>query len=191
MRHFRPGHPPGHRRKCRSGRTPTSSGGIIRRAGTSLCWTKKLVENAGRVGEEAVALLSAPQCPSFDATTVILDSSQVALQIHESCGHPIELDRVLGTEAAFAGTSFLTPDKLGRFRYGSEVVNITADATISGGLGTFGFDDEGVEAQKTDIVKNGSLSVTSPPRDGPSVGLWDPRMGPCARTVGTACRSSA
>ncbi len=116
---------------------------------------QKLAENAQRVGEEAVALLTADQCPSYDAMTVILDSSQVALQIHESCGHPIELDRVLGTEAAFAGTSFLTPEKLGQFRYGSEVINITADATLPGGLGTFGFDDEGVPAQKTDIVKNG------------------------------------
>lgn len=116
---------------------------------------QKLAENAQRVGEEAVALLTAEQCPSYDAMTVILDSSQVALQIHESCGHPIELDRVLGTEAAFAGTSFLTPEKLGKFHYGSEVINITADATIPGGLGTFGFDDEGVPAQRTDIVKNG------------------------------------
>ncbi|MBI4786102.1 MAG: TldD/PmbA family protein [Chloroflexi bacterium] len=116
---------------------------------------QKLAENAARVGEEAVALLTADQCPSYDAATIILDSSQLALQVHESCGHPIELDRVLGSEAAFAGTSFLTPDKLGHFRYGSDVVNITADATTPYGLGTFGFDDEGVGAQKTDIVKNG------------------------------------
>jgi TldD protein len=87
--------------------------------------------------------------------TIILDGSQVALQVHESCGHPIELDRVLGSEAAFAGTSFLTPEKLGNYRYGSDAINITADATIPGGLGTFGYDDEGVPAQKTDIVKNG------------------------------------
>lgn len=110
--------------------------------------------NALRVAEEAAALLRAkPMQPGV--TTVILDGSQVALQIHESCGHPIELDRVLGTEAAFAGTSFLTTDKLGRLRYGSEHVNITADATIPGGLGTFGFDDEGVPAQSTPIVRNG------------------------------------
>ena len=63
---------------------------------------------------------------------MILDGSQVALQVHESCGHAIELDRVLGMEAAFAGTSFLTPDKLGSFRYGSDLVNITADATHAG-----------------------------------------------------------
>jgi TldD protein len=116
---------------------------------------QNLAENARRVAEEAVALLSADPCPSYDAMTIILDGSQLALQVHESCGHPIELDRVLGTEAAFAGTSFLTPDKLNNFRYGSEFVNITADATIPGGLGTFGWDDEGVPAQKTDIVKAG------------------------------------
>ncbi len=134
---------------------PNSVGRHQQTRGYEFILDQQLVENAGRVAEEAVALLKADQCPSYDATTLILDSSQVALQIHESCGHPIELDRVLGAEAAFAGTSFLTPDKLGNFRYGSDVVNITADATIPGGLGTFGFDDEGVPAQRTDVVKNG------------------------------------
>ena len=134
---------------------PNSVGRHQQTRGYEFILEQRLAENAGRVAEEAVALLSADQCPSYDATTVILDSSQVALQVHESCGHPIELDRVLGTEAAFAGTSFLTPDKLGKFQYGSQFVNITADATIPNGLGTFGFDDEGVPAQKTDIVKNG------------------------------------
>jgi len=110
--------------------------------------------NAQRTAEQAVALLSARQCPG-GVTTVILDGTQVALQIHESCGHPIELDRVFGTEAAYAGTSFLTTDKLGGFRYGSEHVNITADATLPGGLGTFGYDDEGVPAQRTPIVREG------------------------------------
>ena len=110
--------------------------------------------NAYRVGEEAVELLSAKQCPP-GVTTLIIEGSQLALQVHESCGHPIELDRVFGTEAAFAGTSFLTPDKLGEFTYGSELVNINADATMATGLGTFGWDDEGVPAQNVDIVKNG------------------------------------
>jgi TldD protein len=113
-----------------------------------------LAGNAGRIAEEAAALLRAKPCPP-GVTTVILDGSQVALQVHESCGHAIELDRVLGTEAAFAGTSFLTTDKLGGFRYGSDVVNLTADATIPGGLGSFGWDDEGVPAQQTPIVRNG------------------------------------
>ncbi len=112
--------------------------------------------NAGRIAEEASALLTAKPCPP-GVTTVVLDGSQVGLQIHESCGHAIELDRVLGTEAAFAGTSFLTTEKLGNFRYGSDVVNLTADATIPGGLGTFGFDDEGVPAQQVPVVRNGNF----------------------------------
>ena len=87
--------------------------------------------------------------------TVIIDSSQVALQVHESCGHPIELDRVLGMEASFAGTSFLTLDKLDRLQYGSPLVNIDADATAPGGLGTFAYDDEGVPAQNVPIVSAG------------------------------------
>lgn len=110
--------------------------------------------NAERVAEEAAALLRA-KTMAPGTTTVILDGSQVALQIHESCGHPIELDRVLGTEAAFAGMSFLTTDKLGSFMYGSPQVSMTADATIPGGLGTFGFDDEGIPAQSTPIVRDG------------------------------------
>ncbi len=134
---------------------PNSVGRHQQTRGYEFVLDQKLVEHAPRVGEEAVALLSADPCPSYDATTLILDSSQMALQIHESCGHPIELDRVLGTEAAFAGTSFLTPEKLGNFRYGSEFVNLSADATVPGGLGTFGYDDEGVAAQNTAIVRNG------------------------------------
>jgi TldD protein len=113
-----------------------------------------LEENASRTAEEAIKLLTATPCPD-DVTTVILDSSQAALQVHESCGHPIELDRVFGTEASYAGTSFLTLDKRGSYRYGSEHVTIAADATVPGALGTFGFDDEGVPAQRTIIVDQG------------------------------------
>jgi len=112
--------------------------------------------NAERVASEAVALLTADPCPSGTGD-IILSGEQVALQIHESCGHPIELDRVYGTEAAYAGTSFLTTEKLNNFRYGSEVVNITADSERPNGLGTFGWDDEGVPAQSTPIVKEGEF----------------------------------
>lgn len=103
-----------------------------------------------------MALLDAPLCPSA-GTTLILDSSQLALQIHESCGYAIELDCVLGMEAGFAGTSFLTTDKLGNFRYGSELVNVTADPTAPTGLGTFGFDDESIAAAPTPFVRQGVL----------------------------------
>ena len=113
-----------------------------------------LPEKAEKSGEEAIALLTAKNCPSM-ITDVIIGGSQLALQIHESCGHPTELDRVLGTEASYAGTSFLTPEKLGKFRYGSNVVTIVADATAPRGLGTFGYDDEGVPAQKVYLVKEG------------------------------------
>ena len=133
---------------------PNSFGGDQATAGYEFIERNDLVGNAQRVGEEAVALLSAPQCPSA-VTTLILDGSQLALQIHESCGHPIELDRVFGTEAAYAGTSFLTPDKYGSFRYGSDLVHITADSITPGGLGTFGYDDEGVPARQVDIVRDG------------------------------------
>ncbi|MEJ2211021.1 MAG: TldD/PmbA family protein [Anaerolineae bacterium] len=133
---------------------PNSFGRDQRSEGWEAILAMDLPGNAHRIGEEAVALLSADQCPS-GVTTIILGATQLALQVHESCGHPIELDRVFGTEASYAGTSFLTPDKYGNFRYGSDVVNLTADATIPGGLGTFGWDDEGVPAQRVPIVREG------------------------------------
>jgi len=135
---------------------PNSFGGQWQNKGYELIAELKLIENARRIGEEAVALHSADQCPEgvFD---IILDSSQLGLQIHESVGHPIELDRVLGMEANFAGTSFLTLDKLRTLRYGSELVNVVADARQEHGpgLGTFGYDDEGVAAQCTPIITRG------------------------------------
>src|SRR4029434_9883785 len=115
------------------------------------------VGNAERVAEEAVQLLFADVCPSKE-TTLILGSSQLALQIHESCGQPTELDRVYGTEAAFAGRSFLPTDKRNNFRDGSEIVNLTADSIRATGLGTFGWDDEGVPASSTPLVKNGEFT---------------------------------
>lgn len=124
------------------------------KAGWEVVRDMGLVENAGRTAEEAVALLQADDCPET-TTTVILDSSQVALQLHESCGHAIELDRALGQEAGFVGTSFLKPEMRGSFRYGSELVSITMDSTYPGGLGTYGWDDEGVPAQQTPIVRDG------------------------------------
>ncbi|MCH8989507.1 MAG: TldD/PmbA family protein [Chloroflexi bacterium] len=113
-----------------------------------------LAGNAERTATEAVALLSAEHCPT-GVTTLIVGSSQLGLQIHESCGHAVELDRVLGSEAAYAGTSFLTTDKLNNFQYGSEQVNITADSIRLPGLGSYGWDDEGVPAQSTPVVQSG------------------------------------
>lgn len=133
---------------------PNSFRGDWGTGGYELIERMDLLGNAERVREEAVALLTAPPCPS-GRRDIILDSSQVALQVHESCGHPTELDRVLGTEISLAGGSFLTLDKLGSFRYGSDIVTIVGDATAPGGLGTFGYDDEGIPAQRFDIVRDG------------------------------------
>ena len=135
---------------------PNSFGGQYQLKGYELVEELQLVENARRVAEEAVALHRAEQCPQ-GKRTLILGSSQLALQIHESIGHPIELDRVLGMEANYAGMSFLTLDKLRNLKYGSEIVNVVADARQEHGpgLGTFGYDDEGVPAQRADIIKDG------------------------------------
>lgn len=121
-------------------------------------WIESLAlqSHAERIAEEAVQLLSAKSCPS-KVTTLILDGSQLALQIHESIGHPIELDRVLGTEASYAGTSFVRPEMVGSFKYGAEIVNVVADATHPGGLGTFGYDDEGIQARRVPIISQGIL----------------------------------
>jgi len=133
---------------------PNSAGGDCGSLGYELVLDLDLADHAERIASEACALLSAKQCPSLD-TTLILDSSQLTLQVHESCGHPIELDRVFGQEASYAGTSFLTPEKQGTFRYGSEQVNIVADATLPGGLGSFGYDDEGVPGQRISVIDEG------------------------------------
>ena len=133
---------------------PGALGGQWASEGYEMVERIDLPGNAERIATEAVALLDAPICPP-GVRTVVLDSSQVALQIHESCGHPTELDRALGMEASFAGTSFMTPDKLNNLKYGSDLVTIVADATLPNGLGSFGFDDEGVPAQRFDIIRDG------------------------------------
>jgi TldD protein len=150
---------------------PSSLDGFHAAGGWEVVEAMDLKAGAEAIGPQAVGLLSAPPCP-HERLPIIIDSSQMALQIHESCGHPIELDRVFGAEASYAGTSFLTPDKLGAFRYGSSLVNITADATIPGALGTFGWDDEGVPAQRVFIVKDGIFSGYLSSREtAPRVGM--------------------
>jgi TldD protein len=135
---------------------PTSFGGQYQSRGYELVEELDLLGNAPRVAEEAVALHQCEQCPA-GVRDIILGSAQLALQIHESIGHPIELDRVLGDEANYAGMSFLTLEKLGTLKYASDIVNVVADATAAHGpgLGTFAYDDEGVPAQSTPIIKNG------------------------------------
>jgi TldD protein len=135
---------------------PSAHGGSSAQAGWEYVEGLELDREAPRVGEEAAALLSADPCPA-GVTTIVIDSEQMVLQVHESVGHPTELDRVYGTEAAYAGTSFLKPGDLGSLRYGSELMNVTADSTTPGGLGTFAYDDEGVPAGREPIVQEGVL----------------------------------
>jgi TldD protein len=133
---------------------PNPFGGDFQAAGWEFIEQLDLARRGRQVREEALALLAAPKAPAgrFD---LIIGSSQLALQVHESCGHPTELDRAMGLEISLAGGSFLQPEMLGRFRYGSELVNIVADATLPGAIGSFGFDDDGVPAQRFHLVEKG------------------------------------
>jgi TldD protein len=156
---------------------PNSFGGQHMLQGYELVESLDLVGHAPRIAEECVALHSAAQCPE-GRKTIILDSSQLGLQIHESIGHPIELDRVLGMEANFAGMSFLTTEKLRKLKYGSDIVNVVADARLAHGpgLGTFAYDDEGVPAQCTPIITNGLFTGYLTSREtAPAIG--DKRSG--------------
>ena len=133
---------------------PNSFRGHVKANGYEHIRTLGLVEEAEQTGTLAVELLSAPECPT-EITTLILDSGQMELQVHESIGHAVELDRVLGMEEAYAGSSFVRPEDRGSLRYASPLVSITADASLPGGLGSFGWDDEGVPAQRTPIIVDG------------------------------------
>ncbi len=136
---------------------PSANVGSSSQAGWEYVESLGLEREAPRVAEQAAALLRAEACPA-GVTTVVLDAEQVALQVHESVGHPTELDRIYGTEASYAGTSFLKPADLGSLRYGSDLMHISADPTTQGGLGTFGFDDEGVQAERQLVVEAGLLT---------------------------------
>jgi len=135
---------------------PNSFGGDFATSGYEFVEAMNFMDHVDRLRDEAVALLSAAPCPDT-TTTVIIGAPQMALQVHESCGHPTELDRVLGTEISLAGGSFMTVDKLNKLKYGSDIVNIVADATVPGGLGSFGYDDEGVKAQRNWLIKGGKF----------------------------------
>ncbi|HET7831249.1 MAG TPA: TldD/PmbA family protein [Candidatus Limnocylindrales bacterium] len=135
-------------------RSYPDNGGLWASAGYEHVRAMDLAGNAERIANEARELIAAPPLPA-GVRTIVLHPSQLYMQVHESCGHPTELDRAFGTEASYAGTSFLTPDMLGSFRYGSELCDIVADATVPGGLGSFGWDDEGVVAQQVPIIKEG------------------------------------
>jgi TldD protein len=133
---------------------PNPFGGDFQAEGWEFIERLDLKTKGLTVRDEALALLVAPKAPAgrFD---LIVGSSQLALQVHESCGHPTELDRALGLEISLAGGSFLQPKMLGAFRYGSDLVNIVADATIPGSIGSFAFDDDGVPAQRFHLIRDG------------------------------------
>lgn len=133
---------------------PGFPGSEALQAGYEVIAETGLAEAAPRLRAEAIELLDAPQCPE-GKRDLILASNQMALQVHESCGHPTELDRALGAEISLAGGSFLQPADLGKLQYGSGLVTITADAVASRGLGTFGWDDEGTPARTSPLVKDG------------------------------------
>lgn len=143
---------------------PNSARGNYATAGYEFVRDLQLVENSARVAREAVALLTAEECPSgyFD---LVIDPSQLTLQIHESVGHPLELDRILGYEAGYAGTSFVSTDMLGKFHYGSEFITIIGDAACPRGLGSFGYDDDGIAAQRIPLITNGVIENVLTSRD--------------------------
>jgi TldD protein len=161
---------------------PSSFGGDFSQAGFEFVEGLDLGGRAPEAGREAAALLDAPVCPT-GTTTLLLGSSQLALQVHESVGHAVELDRIFGSEAGFAGTSWVAPQKIGVLRYGSDLMNVVADATEPGGLGTFGWDDEGVAAQRTPIVLRGTLVGTLSSRES-AAELGLKRSGGTARASG-------
>ena len=163
---------------------PNSFGGQYQLKGWELVEELDMLRHAPRLAEEATALHTADVCPTGEFT-LILDSSQLGLQIHESIGHPIELDRVLGSEANYAGMSFLTLDQLRTLRYGSPVVHVVSDATEAHGpgLGTFAYDDEGVAAQRTDIIREGLFTGYLTSRETAGA-VGDVRSNGCLRAAG-------
>jgi predicted Zn-dependent protease len=141
-----------------NGETQTRSFGnmLVQQGGLEILDASGFDMAAARIAEEAIALAEAPPCPSGRMDAVIA-ADQMVLQIHESIGHPLELDRILGDERNYAGTSFVTPDMFGTYRYGSQHLNITFDPTIEGEASSYAFDDEGTPATREFLIKDGIL----------------------------------
>lgn len=130
--------------------------GAARQGGLEVLDQLGFDEVAPRLAREALELLEAPDCPT-GRTDVLLAPDQMILQIHESIGHPLELDRILGDERNYAGTSFVTQDMLGTYRYGSDLLNVVWDPTRPGQLASYGFDDDGRPATREHIIEKGIL----------------------------------
>ncbi len=109
-----------------------------------------------RLADEVLQLLAAPNCPS-DRRNLLLAPDQMVIQVHESIGHPLELDRILGDERNYAGTSFVTPNLFGHYQYGSELLNVTFDPSIEQQFASYGYDDDGLSADKTYLIERGIL----------------------------------
>lgn len=138
-------------------RSYPTSGGQHRAGGYEIITSMNLEAACRKTAEEALALLDAPVLTE-QTTNLILSGDLVSLQLHESIGHPLELDRVYGSERNFSGTSFATPEKRGSLKYGSDIVTVTSDPSAVGGLGSYGYDDEGVPAAPVALIKNGILA---------------------------------
>lgn len=130
--------------------------GTARQGGLEQLAALQFPDAARQVAEEAVALVDAPECPSGNMSLLLMPS-QMMLQIHESIGHPLELDRIMGDERNYAGTSFVTPDMFGAYQYGSELLNVTSNANLPEEVATYGFDDEGARSEQQFIIRNGVL----------------------------------
>ena len=133
--------------------------GHCRQGGWEILEEIGYAERTREVAEEALALLYAPNCPK-GVRDLLLSPDQMHLQVHESIGHPLELDRILGDERNFAGTSFVTLDMVGSFQYGSPLLNVTFDPGLPGELASFAFDDDGARAQKAYLIEKGVLQRT-------------------------------
>jgi TldD protein len=154
----------------------------VRQAGWEYVEEFDVLAHARTFAGDAEAMLVAKPAAERP-TTLLIDQPFLALLVHESCGHPTESDRVLEHEVAFAGTTFMWPTDRGTLRYGSPFVNMTADATIPGGMGTFGWDDDGVPATRTPLVERGIFTGYLSSRETAGA-LGIERSGGCARAEG-------
>lgn len=130
--------------------------GYCRQGGLEVLDEVKFSESGTQIAEQAAELLDAPDCPA-GKMYLLLDPTQMMLQIHESIGHPLEIDRILGDERNYAGTSFVKPEMFGTYKYGSDLLNITFDPSVTGQFASYAFDDEGASARKEYIIEKGIL----------------------------------
>jgi predicted Zn-dependent protease len=154
--------------------------GVCQQGGWEVMAMLDLERSAPTIAEEAVALLKAPHCPT-GTMDVLLMPDQMMLQIHESIGHPLELDRILGDERNYAGTSFVTMDMFGSYQYGSKLLNVTFDPTIEREFASYGYDDDGLPATREFIIREGKLErplggVSSQHRAGKVAGVANSRV---------------